>query len=84
MTNRPKTTAPLSSELRAELRRRVDASSARAVARELAIGDCTVRRAADGESLTRSLRNYLALMLAPVHEAQGARSNHNHAAEVAA
>jgi hypothetical protein len=71
---RPKTTEPLETEVRAELQRRVDASSARAVARELAIGDCTVRRALDGAALTRSLRNYLALMLAPAHEAQrGAR-----------
>jgi hypothetical protein len=43
----------------------------------------TILSAARGEPVTPLVQSYFALLLAPAHEAQGARSNHNHAAEVA-
>lgn len=80
MTNRkprPKGTAPLPSRCLVVLRSRLDASTARALGRDLAVSDATITRAVRGEGLTPSMRRLLELqLLAP---ASGENTHHGRA-----
>lgn len=67
---RPKAVEPLSPELRAALRDRVERSSLRAAARDLDVSDSLVRRALDGVGLTRAIRRLLSLTILPTGAAQ--------------
>ena len=65
---RPKVCAVLSPDALANLRARVDATSARAVARELAVSDSLVRRVLAGEAITVALHRLLSVQLAPPND----------------
>jgi hypothetical protein len=64
---RPKNCAVLSGDALATLRARVDATSARAVARELAVSDSLVRRVLAGEPILPAMHRLLSLQLAGNH-----------------
>ena len=72
---RPKACLVLPSDTLATLRTRVDATSARAVARDLAVSDALVRRVLAGEPILPAMHRLLSLQLA---------SNHNTAAATCA
>ena len=72
---RPKACLVLPSDTTAALRSRVDATSARAVARELAVSDALVRRVLAGEPILPAMHRLLSLQLA---------GNHNDAAATCA
>lgn len=72
---RPKACLVLPSDTTATLRARVDATSARAVARDLAVSDALVRRVLAGEPILPAMHRLLSLQLA---------SNHNSAAATCA
>ena len=61
---RPKACLVLPSDTLAALRARVDATSARAVARELAVSDALVRRVLAGEPILPAMHRLLSLQLA--------------------
>ena len=74
---RPRDTAPLPSRCLVILRSRLDASTARALGRDLAVSDATITRAVRGEGLTPSMRRLLELqLLAP---ASGENTHHGRA-----
>ena len=72
---RPKACRVLPSDTTAALRARVEATSARAVARDLAVSDALVRRVLAGSPILPAMHRLLSLQLA---------SNHNAAATCAA
>lgn len=71
---RPKACLVLPSDTLATLRTRVDATSARAVARDLAVSDALVRRVLAGEPILPAMHRLLSLQL----------GNHNDAAATCA
>ena len=72
---RPKACRVLPSDTTAALRARVEATSARAVARDLAVSDALVRRVLAGSPILPAMHRLLSLQLA---------SNHNTAAATCA